>query len=236
MILSRRSRSPLALGPSCRTQQPAFLPSRLQADGARPASAARRRGPRSAGAGCRSRGPAGRSGCRGAPSSPGGSRRCAAATQLGEPRPSSLPPASIACERFRACSSLARGIRRRRSRRPARRGPSSSSRTRARTARSTSAQRLALQVREADHHVRDLHAGVVDVVLDARRRARGAAARARRCRRGCALRRWPMWAALFGLMLVCSTITCPGPAARPPGDRPASRTVAREGTPGRGTR
>ena len=61
---------------------------------------------------------------------------------------------------------LVRGVLRRRSRRPARRGPSSSSRSGPRDGRHLR-QRLPLQVLEAHHHVRHLHARVVDVVLDA---------------------------------------------------------------------
>ena len=65
--------------------------------------------------------------------------------------------------------------------------------------------RLVLQVVEAHHHVGHLHAGVVDVVLHLH-----VAAEARSMRTkvspSTALRRWPMCAALLGLMLVCSTM------------------------------
>ena len=104
---------------------------------------------------------------------------------------------------------LARADRPRRSRRPGRRDPSSSSRTcPARAA--TSAQGLLLDVQEADDDVGHLHAGVVDVVLDADARRRGGAAARTKVSPRQALRRWPMWAALLGLMLVCSTMTRPG--------------------------
>jgi sugar/nucleoside kinase (ribokinase family) len=71
---------------------------------------------------------------------------------------------------------------------------------------------------EAHHDVGDLHPGVVDVVLDAHRVAAAAQVRTS-VSPSTALRRWPMWAALLGLMLVCSTITRSiweggGPAAR----------------------
>ena len=72
------------------------------------------------------------------------------------------PPRSRAASR--PAASCARD-RRRRSRRPARRGPSSSSRSLPGRGRATSASDLPLEVQEAHHDVGDLHAGVVDVVL-----------------------------------------------------------------------
>ena len=59
-------------------------------------------------------------------------------------------------------------------------------------------------MQKADDHIGDLHAGVVDVVLHI---DLCPAARSRRTKVSprMALRRWPMCAALLGLMLVCST-------------------------------
>ena len=58
-----------------------------------------------------------------------------------------------------------------------------------------------------------------------RRRSRGGAAARTNVSPRHALRRWPMWAALFGLMLVCSTMTCPGRARRPGGPREEARAA-----------
>ena len=89
-------------------------------------SAARRRGPRSAGAGCRSRGPAGRSGCRGGASSPGGGPRCARAISGGQLR--HLVPRPLDGVQRLGLHGCWRGPPRR-SGRPARRGPSRGSRS-----------------------------------------------------------------------------------------------------------
>ena len=65
-----------------------------------------------------------------------------------------------------------------------------------------------LEVLEADDHVRYLDPGVVDVVLDPTSNPRWRRSRTNVSPRQ-ALRRWPIWAALLGLMLVCSTTTRP---------------------------
>ena len=109
---------------------------------------------------------------------------CAASSAIG------LPPSSIAC----SVSSRMRASRRvllRRSASPRRRGPRRCSRT-ARRARAGRSRRSARGPRpgprrcrceEADHEVGDLHAGVVDVVLDLDARGRGGAGSAPACRR-----------------------------------------------------
>ena len=126
--------------------------------------AARRRGPRSGGGGCRSRGPGGRSECRGVPSSPV-ALDDAGRHQLGQP--GRLVAAGLdGVEGFRL-QLLARGI-----------GgvevadlgveiPAVVVEARAPRELGHLVAGLAVHVAEADHDVRDLHAGVVDVVLHA---------------------------------------------------------------------
>ena len=143
-------------------------------------SAARRRGPRSAGAGCRSRGRPGRSGCRGAPWCAGGIRRCAARCRRRGPPPRCRRP------RSRAASAPVAPCWRdlwHRTRRPSRTGPSSSSRSWPWIAAHLGAG-LLLEVQEAHHHVGHLHAGVVDVVLHHHVVAAGAQHPHEACRRG----------------------------------------------------
>ncbi len=75
-------------------------------------------------------------------------------------------------------------------------------------------QGFAFEMDEADDDIGNLNAGVVDVVLHADFvAALVASGRSRRWKVSprMALRRWPMWAALLGLMLVCSTRRKPGP-------------------------
>ena len=59
------------------------------------------------------------------------------------------------------------------------------------------------------HHVGHLHAGVVDVILHFHVRPVARSMRTKVSPR-IALRRWPMCAALLGLMLVCSTMIFAG--------------------------
>ena len=76
-------------------------------------------------------------------------------------------------------------VLRRTTARPARRGPSSSSRNAAaRRVASISARDFFSRCTKSDDHVGHLHAGVVDVVLDVDFAARQSAAGARTCRRG----------------------------------------------------
>ena len=67
-------------------------------------------------------------------------------------------------------------------------------------------ERFRFEVQESEDHVGDLHAGVVDVVLHFDAAARRSAGCAPNVSPSTALRRWPMCAALLGLMLVCSTM------------------------------
>ena len=128
--------------------------------------------------------------------------------------------------------------RRRRSRRPARRGPSSSSRTcpaMAPRPRPGSSSRGAGSPPPRPPPARRCRR----CSSAPRRRGRGGAARARRCRPGSALRRWPMWAALFGI----DARVLDDDVARPRRRRPAldagapssSRANGRRGR-GRGSR
>ena len=97
--------------------------------------------------------------------------------------------------------------RRRRSRRPARRGPSSSSRSAPRWPR----PRPGPSSRGAAGPPRRPPPGPRCRRCSSGSRPRRPGARSRRTKVSPrqALRRWPMWAALLGLMLVCSTITWP---------------------------
>ena len=68
------------------------------------------------------------------------------------------------------------------------------------------AQRLAIDLPKADDDVGDLHAEIVDVVLDFDRRVGEPEDARASVSPSVAFRRWPMCAALFGLIAVCSTI------------------------------
>ena len=77
---------------------------------------------------------------------------------------------------------------------------------------------------KADHHIGHLHAGVVDVVLHFHVMPAARSMRTNVSPR-IALRRWPMCAALLGLMLVCSTMILP--ASRGASLRSAATSAAR---------
>ena len=114
--------------------------------------------------------------------------------------------------------------------RPGCRGPSRSSRTASRSPRPRP-QSSALDVdgsrrprRRPGHRCRRCSSGPRPARPSARRQRTSVSPRT-------ALRRWPMWAALFGLMFVCSTIVLPpfGPVADPGFDRRNDRAAEQAG-------
>ena len=111
------------------------------------------------------------------------------------------------------------------SRSPARRDPSSSSRSGAAAASARDVGHAAvLEVQEPDHDVGHLHAGVVDVVLDLDRHAVEAQQARPACRRARSSARDRCARPCSGLIAVCSTIVFtlrdrgwqPSPRAAPP--------------------